>query len=190
MAASIMGQSERCAVYQIVRADMNYVHNATQIFDGDIKGFAAGLGEQEFRYIYRVGPGRETKGNKLVFPDFEWYIRACFERQRMTMIVDEAHFLCSPRYCPVFFWESVITGRHAYLDIVYVTQRFSMVHHDITANTHEFYFWKITEPADLAGIRERCGEDAMQSVANLRKTEDNRRTGGELVPGDFMHWTA
>lgn len=189
MAASMMGQAERCAVYQIVRADMNYVHQATNIFDGDIQGFARALGEDNFRYIYRVGPGRETKGNKLVFPDFEWFIRACFERQRMVMMVDEAHFLCSPRYIPVFFWESVITGRHAYLDIVYMTQRFSMVHHDITANTHEFYFWKIVEPPDLVGIRDRCGQETMDSVANLKATIDNRRHGGEVIPGEYLHWS-
>lgn len=190
-AARLMAEAERSAVYQIVREDTNFLSAATDIFDGDMYGFCMALGEENFHYIYRVGEGQvEVEKNKFVLPDFELFIRCCFERRNMLMIVDEAHFLCSPRYIPPYFWQSIITGRHAYLDIAYVTQRFSMVHHDLTANTHEFYFWNISEPADLDAIESRCGEEVRNKVANLRKTVDNRRTGGELEPGEMLHWTA
>lgn len=189
-AARIMAESQRAAVYQIVREDANYLMSATDIFDGDIRGFCAALGEDEFRYIYRVGPGKRVEKNRFILPDFEWFIAACFERKHMMMIIDEAHFLCNPRYIPASFWESIVTGRHMYLDVVYVTQRLSMVHHDMTANTHEFYFWRNTEPGDLQRIVERCGQDVADTVANLRKTEDHRREGGELIPGEVFQWNA
>jgi len=191
MAAQLMNNAERSAVYQIVREDTNFLHAATDIFDGDMYSFCMALGEENFHYIYRVAEGNvEVEKNKFILPDFEWFIRCCFERKHMLMIVDEAHFLCSPRYIPPYFWQAIITGRHMYLDIAYITQRFSMVHHDMTANSHEFYFYNITEPADLEAIAKRCGEDVADTVANLRKTVDNRRTGGELVPGEVYHWTA
>ena len=186
-----MSQAERAAVYQIVREDTNFLHAASDIFDGNIIAFCRALGEDNFRYIYRVAPGaRKTEGNKIVLPDFEPFIAACFERRHMMMIIDEAHFLCSPRFIPVYFWESVVTGRHMYLDIVYVTQRFSMVHHDLTANTHEFMFWNISEPSDLDAIEKRCGQDVRDQVAGLRKTVDTRRDGGTLIPGEMLRWTA
>jgi len=190
MAAKIMAECQRAAVYQIIREDTNYLAGATDFFDGDLRGFTAALGEDNFRYVYRVGPGKRVEKNRFVLPDFEWFIRACFERKHMMMIIDEAHFLCNVRYCPPYLWESVVTGRHMYLDICYVTQRLSMVHHDITANTHEFYFWRNTEPGDLERIVERCGPDVADQVAELRKTEDERRNGGQLIPGEMIRWTA
>jgi ABC-type dipeptide/oligopeptide/nickel transport system ATPase component len=189
-AAKIFGETQRAAVYQIVHEDTNYLGAASDLFDGNIREFCAALGEDNFRYVYRVGPGKRVEKNRFVLPDFEWFIRCCFERKHMMMVIDEAHFLCNPKYIPAYLWESVVTGRHMYLDIVYVTQRLSMVHHDITANTHEFLFWRNTEPGDLERITERCGPDIADSVAMLRKTEDHRRDGGELVPGEMLKWTA
>lgn len=188
-AAKIMGACERAAVYQIVRQDTNFLGVATDIFDGDMRSFCRALGQDSFRYIYRVGEGvKRVEGNKIVLPDFETFIACCFERQRMTMIVDEAHFLCSARFIPPNFWESIITGRHSYIDIVYLTQRFSMVHHDLTANTHEFIFWNITEPSDLDRIAERCGDDVRNKVANLKRAVDNRSVGGAYTPGESLVW--
>ena len=185
-----MAEAQRAAIYQIVREDTNYLSCATDFFDGDIRGFCTALGEDSFRYVYRVGPGKLVEKNRFVLPDFEWFIRSCFERKHMLMIIDEAHFLCNTRYIPPYLWESIVTGRHMYLDIVYVTQRLSMVHHDMTANTHEFYFWRNTEPGDLQRIEERCGPEIADLVQGLRKTEDKRREGGELIPGEMYRWSA
>lgn len=190
-AAKLMENCERAAVYQIVRKDTNFLHAATDVYDGDIREFCRGLGEDTFRYIYRVGENsRKTEGNKIVLPDFESFIECCFARENMMMIIDEAHFLCDPRYIPVKFRESILTGRHMYLDIVYVTQRFTMVHHDLTANTHEFRLWHIQEPADLRGIEERCGEEVAQQVSTLRRAVDNRNVGGSFTPGEMLIWNA
>lgn len=184
-----MAKCERAAIYQIIRRDANFLGCATDIFDGDIRAFCRALGENTFRYIYRVREiTKLAESNKIVFPDFDPFIACCFERGNMTMIVDEAHFLCNPRYIPVRFWQSIITGRHMYIDIIYLTQRFSMVHHDLTANTHEFVFWNITEPADLAGIEQRCGEEVRNKVISLRKAVDLRSQGGTYTPGESLVW--
>lgn len=188
-AARIMSLAKRAAVYQIVREDTNFLPAATDVFDGNISAFCKALGEDEFRYIYRVAHGaKRVEGNKIILPDFETFVSCCFERRDMLMVIDEAHFLCNPRYIPAQFWESIVTGRHMLLDILYVTQRFSMVHHDLTANTHEFLFWKISEPSDLKAIEERCGESVRETVSNLRRAVDNRSVNGEFVPGEMFRW--
>src|SRR5438874_4627931 len=93
MAAKIMAESQRAAVYQIVHGDTNYLACATDFFDGDIYSFSLALCEDNFRYVYRPGPGKQVKKNRFEFPDFELFIQACFTRQHMMMVIDEAHFL-------------------------------------------------------------------------------------------------
>lgn len=195
MATQLMVKADRAALYQIVRDDTNYLRAATHVVDGDLQQLCGVLGEEQFRCIYLVPEGsaepRSKSGSKgFAFRDFEIFVRACFERRHMAMFIDEAHMLCDPRFIPTYLWESVVTGRHKYLDIVYITQRFSMVHRDITANTHEFYFWQIIEPSDLDSIAQRCGDEVAHRVSLLARTEDNRRNGGELVPGEVVHWIA
>jgi hypothetical protein len=190
-AAELVGLRDCAAIYQIVRKDTNYLGVATDIFDGDIKAFCVGLGEEQFRYIYR--PQREAKhieGNKIVLPDFSPFVACCFERGNMTMVVDEAHFLCNPRYIPAQFWESIITGRHEYIDIIWVSQRFSMIHHDLTANTNELYLYRLNEPADLDVVEKRCGREIRDRVANLRAADDQRKVGGQFHPGEYFRWTS
>jgi hypothetical protein len=190
-AAKLMSEQQRAVVYQLVKLDAAYLHCADQIFDGDLKALALAMAKPEFKYIYRVAQeSAVVEGNRFYFPDFETFVKMCFTRQDCMMIVDEAHFLCNPRFIPAEFWSSVVTGRHQFLDIVFITQRFSMVHHDLTANAHKYYFWKITEPADLKAIAGRCGPEVADRVANLRKTVDNRKTGGQVIPGEILIWEA
>lgn len=191
MAATIMAAQERAAVYQIVRPDANYLGSATDICDGSIRSFCRALGQTQFRLVYRVAEGsRRVEGNKIVLPDFELFIACCFERQHMMMIIDEAHFLCSRQYIPVTFFEAVATGRHQFLDIVFVGFRFQEIHPVLTSNADELYLWCITEPRDIEGIRDRCGEEVAERVASLRKTDDQRPNGGPLIPGQYIHWCA
>jgi RecA/RadA recombinase len=190
LAAEIFAKQERAAVYQILAQDAGYLGGADDIIDGDMHKFALQIGAPQFRLIYRVKrAGSYVEKNRYVFPDFDYFVRACFERGNMMMLIDEAHMLCTNHSCPLFLWESIITGRHQALDITYITQRFAMVHRDITANTKEFYFWNIIEPSDLDGIQKRCGEEARDAVMMLRRTEDRRKDGGEIIPGEIFHWS-
>lgn len=191
VAGKITESYDRAAVYQIKRIheEPAFLGAATDIFSNDIRTFCRRLGAESFRYIYLPSEPTTEERNRLVMPDFELFIRCCYEREDMLMVIDEAHFLCDPHYIPVFFRSSVVMGRSRKLDVLYITQRMSMVHHDITANTHEFLFWQITEPADLDAIERRCGEEVRKKVSTLRRAVDNRRNGGTFTPGEMFRWT-
>ena len=190
MASQIMSASERCAVYQLKRIheEPAFVMVADDIYDGNIADFARALGEAKFHYVYLCRPP-DSDGKRLIVPDLEIFIEACYIRERMIMIVDEAHFFCDPWHIPPSFRQAVVMGRSRYLDIIYCAQKFSTISKELTANTHELFIWRITEPGDLRSIAERCGEDCAAAVANLRPSQDNRKTGGEFIPGAYIHWT-
>lgn len=188
-AAEIMASTERCAVYQLKRIheEPAFAMCADDIVDGNLQAFILYLTAPEFRIVYLCQPPG-TEGKRLHVPDLDIFIQACYTRERMTMIIDEAHFFCDPWHIPIFFRQAVVMGRSRYLDTIYCAQKFSTISKELTANTHEFYFWKITEPRDLADIGERCGTDVAEKVANLRASEDNRRVGGEFQAGEYLRW--
>lgn len=190
MAAKLMQESERCAVYQIKERDENFLAVADDVHE-DPRSFAVAICEPQFRYIYRVKPGTSFEDkNRLKFPDFEWFVRACFARKDMRMVIDEAHLLCDARYMPIFLREAVILGRMNYLDCVWVSWRYATVSRELTTSTHEYYIWRIQEPGDLDAIAERCGVECAGACAELRPTNDTRRTGGEnVIPGEYVHWS-
>jgi hypothetical protein len=104
----------------------------------------------------------------------------------MLMVVDEAHVLCTARNCPRPLYYAVTLGRHRKLSLIYAAQRFAQVTRIITANTDEFLFWRISEPLDIVAIRDRCGADVAEAVANLRPTE---LVNGIVKPGEILRWT-
>lgn len=189
-AARMMAEAERCAVYQLKRPheETAFAMCADDVVDGQLREFAVMLGQERFHIVYLCKPP-EADGKKLIAADLEWFIQACYTRERMCMIIDEAHFFCDPWHIPVFFRQAVVMGRSRYLDIVYCAQKFSTISKELTANSHEFYLWRISEPGDLASIGERCGVDVAEAVSNLRPSVDERRTGGEFQPGQYLHWT-
>jgi hypothetical protein len=190
MAAQIMSRSERCAVYQLKRIheENAFAMVADDIIDSDIAVFAKKLGEPKFRYVYLCQPP-EIDGKKLVCPDLDIFIQACYIRERMSMIIDEAHFFCDPWHIPVFFRQAVVMGRSRFLDTMYCAQKFSTISKELTANTHELYIWRIVEPGDLNSIAERCGQDCAEAIQNLRPSQDRRRDNGEFIPGQYVHWS-
>jgi hypothetical protein len=191
-AARLYAETERAAVYQVVRKEMAFMNVATDWFDGDILKFCLALAEPEFRYVYRVEDKDfdELQGNKFLFPDFDPFVKCCLARENMLMVIDEAHFMCSAHYMPARLRKAVVTGRHMFLDIFYLTQSLAMIHKDLRLNTHEFRFWHIQEPADLSAIAERCGQEVAQQVSSLRRAQDNRKTGGGFVPGQMLVWNS
>jgi hypothetical protein len=189
-AAELWGGMERAAVFNIVRKDAAFLSGATHVFDGQPREFARALGAEQFRIIYRPTNVQVSDNGEITFAEFRLFVECCFERGNMCMLVDEAHLLCSSRHIPPRFAQALILGRHENLDICYVAQGFSLVARLLTRNTDEFYFWKIIEPSDLQGIRERCGPEVADKVANLRRLEDKRRDGGTLTPGELVYWSS
>lgn len=190
MASQMMEKAERCAVYQLKRIheEQAFAMVADDIIDGDMKKFALQLGEPQFHYVYLCMPPK-VEGRKLVVEDLDVFIQACYIRERMTMIIDEAHFFCDPWHIPVFFRQAVVMGRSRYLDTLYCAQKFSTIAKELTGNSHELYLWRLNEPGDIDSLVKRCGEDCAIAVSNLRPSNDGRRTGGEFEPGEYVHWT-
>ena len=188
-AAQMMAATKCCAVFQLKRIheEPAFAMSADDIVDGDIRTLALKFCEEQFRLVYLCQPP-DTEGKRLVSKDFDLFIQACYIRENMCMIVDEAHFFCDPWHIPVFFRQAVVMGRSRYLDIIYCAQKFSTISKELTANSHELYLWRIAEPGDLASIGERCGADVAEAVANLRASQDLRRDGGEFIPGEYLHW--
>jgi hypothetical protein len=189
MAAKAMAECERCAVYQLKRIheEPAFVMVADEVIDGNPKEFAIKLSLPEFHYVYLCQPP-DVEGKRLVVKDLAWFIEACYTRERMCMIIDEAHFFCDPWHIPVTFRQAVVMGRSRFLDIIYCAQKFSTISKELTANTHELFIWRITEPGDLASISERCGQECAEAVSQLRPSQDNRRVGGEFIPGEYIRW--
>lgn len=189
MAAQMMGEAEKCAVYQLKRIheEPAFIMVADDVIDGDPKAFALSLAAPKFHYVY-LCQAPTTDGKKLLVPDLDYFIQACYTRERMAMIIDEAHFFCDSQRMPLFFRQAVVMGRSRYLDVVYCAQKFSTISKELTANTHEFYIWRITEPGDLETLRERVGDEAANAIANLRPSVDERRSSGQFQPGEYLHW--
>lgn len=104
------------------------------------------------------------------------------------MVIDEAHLICNSRTCPDMLLTSNFLGRHRELSIVLIAQRFTGIHRDITSNADRFVFFKIVEPTELQGIRDRCGNEVMLKVQNLKALSYDK--SGNAIPGEMLEWTS
>jgi hypothetical protein len=183
----LLEEYERLAVFDIVHES---IYDKCTQFQGKPREFAQAINPsvEEFRVVYRPVL-IEVQDNGLVdSPELAPFINLCFKRGNMCMVIDEAHLLCNSRNCPKELMIANLIGRHRKLSMILVAQSFSGIHPAIRKNADEFYFWKIIEPSDLDGIKDRCGSDVRDQVQDLRATEtdddDNFKSAGQM-----LHWT-
>lgn len=180
-----VGEMERVAVFDMIHEQ---AYGICEPIVGNPKQFAQMIhpSREQFKVAYRpiVFQNDEKFADKC--PELEPFIKLCYLRGNMWMIIDEAHLICNSRNCPNMLLTSNFLGRHRELSIGLVAQRWTGIHRDITNNSDEFLFWKIVEPADLNGIRERCGEEVMRQVQQLRALEN--RPDGTIIPGQCLRW--
>lgn len=94
-------------------------------------------------------------------PTLEW----CYRTGGWTVILEEAHDLCSRTAAGYWLLRCARRGRHRGMKLVWVSQRCQTVHTALTSNTSCYAFFRgINEPADLEHIRERCGEDVIECI--------------------------
>lgn len=182
--AQMVGQAERIAVFDLVRED---AYNVCQSYNGKPRDFAEAIHPKvkNFRAVYRpniIEPDKDL----VICPELEPFIKLCYLRGDMTMVIDEAHLICSGRNCPRSLLMSCLVGRHRRLSIVVVAQRFVGVHGSLRANADEFWFWRIIEPSDLEGIADRCGPEVAEQVQGLRVLEQGGKNG--VSPGQVLVW--
>lgn len=156
-------------------------------FTGTPKALAAAMMQEEFRLVYRpTFYELDDDGVSIKCPVFEPIVTLCYLRGNMTLVIDEAHLLCTRRRCPKALLISNFIGGHRGLNIAYIGQSFAAITIPLTRNTDEFWFWRISEPADLDAIAARCGSETRDRVANLRKLD--LRTDGTIIPGEMLKW--
>ena len=178
----------RCFAVFDMLGEFQYAKIADEVYSGTPRAFGKALMQERFRIVYRptvfLRDDSSNSGERV--PEFETFIDCCYLRGNMTCVIDEAHQLCSPHHCPESLLVAIRLGRHRSLDIVYVTQSWSAVSRPLTAATDEFVFFKIIEPLDLQGIRNRCGEEVRDRVQGLRKLE--QLPDGSAIPGQRLTW--
>lgn len=181
--AEYMRTLPRVAVFDMVH-ESGYISDNSAIFTGQLQAFGQSLLQDEFCSIYRP-TAYNIEGDLIVCPSFETIVKLCYLRGNMTLVIDEAHLLCNSRSCPPMLTISNLIGRHRRLSLCYVAQSFAAVTRPLTRNTDMFWFWRIIEPADLDGIRDRCGNETMERVEQLRKLDQGTNP---VTPGEMVQW--
>jgi hypothetical protein len=168
---------------------------------GDIEGMEIITGKPRDLYR-RLSPFNDRKPFKIAYrpveiellptglinsPEFGPIVELCHLKGDMWLVIDEAHLLTNSRNCPPELMSANLLGRHRRVSLVFVAQSFTGIHPAIRKNADEFMFWRIIEPSDLEGIRERCGRDVEDKVRELRILE---RDANEVLiaPGQMLRW--
>lgn len=181
------GEWSKVAIFDMLR-EPAYLTCCDEVFTGQPKAFAEALKQDNIRIAYRPDVFDMRDGEEYC-PEFEEvFLKLTYAKGNMTIVIDEAHNLCSAHSCPPRLINAIRLGRHRQLSIVYITQSWAAVARPLTANTDEFYFYKIIEPRDLQGIRERCGIEIAEQVQSLRRLDYD--ANGKVVPGEILHWSS
>lgn len=178
----------RVATFDIVK-DVQYVEGST-VIRGRPADFARAIGrdKEQFRVVYQPTIVKLRDNGLIDAPEFEPLIKLCHLRGEMYFVIDEAHLICNSRNCPPELMMASYVGGHSGFSMILVAQSFTGIHPVVRRNADELYLWKIIEPSDLDGIRERCGDEVKEQVRNLRAVEldDNDEF---KAPGQMLHWT-
>lgn len=183
--AEYLTTQNRFVIFDIM-GDASYLRVADEVIKNR-KELLDAVKEPEFKIIYRARIERDEKTGDIIAPDLEFVVDVAHTTGNMLLVIDEAHLLCDVHHIPTALFTACAVGRHRQLSLLYVSHRFALVHRILTTNTDEFWFWKIIEPADLDGIRQRCGNETMERVRSTRKLE--RDKNGTVVPGEMIRWT-
>jgi hypothetical protein len=160
------------------------------VIRGKPREFAMSIGhdKEKFNVVYQPVIINLKDNGLIDAPEFEPLLKLCHLRGNMYFVIDEAHLLCNSRNCPAELVMASYVGGHSGFSLILVAQSFSGIHPIIRRNADEFYFWKIIEPSDLDGIKERCGVEVREQVYNLRSTETDDNNQFKSA-GQMLHWT-
>lgn len=177
LAVRLIENLPRVAVFDF-NAEDGYALACDDIVVGSPCDFWASLHASEFSIGYRP---IEYDPKTQECPGFRHFCRLGFKRGGLWLIVDEAHQFCTPHNIPPELLAIARIGRHKEVSLLYITQSFAMIEKTLTRNSNTFAFFKISDPADLEGIRLRCGKEVSQAVQNLRALDAEAGRAGELL---------
>jgi hypothetical protein len=182
-------QSIECSATFDMMKDDQYIEGAI-VVRGKPAEFARAIARENtsFRVVYQPTIINLQDNALIDSPEFQPILKLCHLRGKMYFIIDEAHLLCNSRNCPAELVMASYVGGHSGFSMILVAQSFSGIHPAVRQNADELYLWRIIEPRDLEGIRERCGKEVEEQVRNLRSVE---LTDDEEFknPGQMLHWS-
>jgi hypothetical protein len=189
--STMVEKLDRVATFDMMK-DAQYLDHVEHdaVFRGKPAEFARYIGKDKktFKVVYQPTIIKLQDNGLIDSPEFEPIVKLCHLRGDMYLIIDEAHLLCNSRNCPPELMMASYVGGHSGFSMILVAQSFTGIHPAVRRNADELLLWRIIEPSDLDGIRERCGDDVMRQVQTLRSVElddDN-----EFVKsGQMLHWT-
>lgn len=187
LAAREFGQEDRALVYQIVRTNIEYDVYATHITDDLRTAIKTMEREEKYRIVYKV-PDSDIveKGKELDYPSSRIIAQACYDIGNMTLYLDEAHELCDQMKIHPRLRKVIRLGRNNELNVTWIAQSME-VHREIRRNSRELIMFYMWEPGDLEKIEERCGEQTMQRVTELRRLQ---QVGNKIIPAEYLVWRA
>lgn len=100
--------------------------------------------------------------------EFNLVCRIAQEHRDVLLVVDEVDFFDNPRSQDQAFKELIHLGRHYGVDMITTCRRPANISRDLTSQTKEFYIFRITEPRDLAWLKE-LHHEIPDLVRNLKE---------------------
>lgn len=104
-------------------------------------------------------------------PDTEKLVRLldiAFEIPHTLVVVEEAHFyIKSPSHLPVQFSKLVRMGRHRAISQIYVAQRPTGLHRDMTAQSDYLVTFRQYETRDIDWLSKVAGDEDIEQVKEL-----------------------
>ena len=113
----------------------------------------------------------KRSGGKSV-PGLDRMASIAWARENCTLIIEEAHLVCSPWTCPPYFLKLILVGRNHRVNFVWISHSFPGIHRRLSGNTTKLVFFRTREPLELKAIADRCGSEVSQKVSELRRNAD------------------
>lgn len=127
-------------------------------------------------------------GKAVYAPGLDFCASICWKAQDCTLIVDEAHIVCSPWTSPEYFLKLIRLGRNHRVNIVWISHSFSGVSRTLSMNATRLIFFRVREPRDLDIIEDRCGKEARTKIETLRRNSDDvppERLEFDVATGEY-----
>lgn len=108
-----------------------------------------------------------------VFPDtFEEFLELVNKMKKITLVIDEVDMFADARLKrDSELYKLIHYGRHHEIDIITTSRRPANIPRDLTSQTDEFYFSRLTEPNDKKYIKDLYGNSYVDIVKSLPKFE-------------------
>lgn len=111
------------------------------------------------------------QGQGIEAPGLDYLCSLVWAAKDCTLMIDEAHEVCSSHSIPNRLLTLVRMARHRCVSVTWMAHGFADVSPKLRKNTDYFIFHRIHEYIDLEEIKRRCGNEVRDAVASLRSND-------------------